>query len=182
MEFLINLWAPILAATLVLWILSTLFWTVLPHHENDFSPLPDEDSLMSAIRETEIPAGRYMFPFLRHSDLKNPALVEKYTNGPRGTIVLWDIPNMGKNIGLTVLYFFIVTVVMAYIAWETLGNTQPGFSRVFQIVGAMALLVYCSSGQMHAIWFPRRMRMDFFDGIAYGLATGLAFAFLWPNT
>jgi hypothetical protein len=182
MEFAVNLWIPILAATFVLWLLSTIFWTALPHHENDFSKLPDEDQLMSAVREANVPPGRYMFPFLRHADMKDPAMVEKYKNGPRGTVVLWDIPNMGKNIGLTILYFFIISVVMAYIAWESLSVSpdKVGFMRVYQIVGAMGLLVYCSSGQLHAIWFPRRMRMDFLDGIAYGVATGLVFALLWP--
>ena len=182
MEFIVNLWIPILATTLALWLLSTIFWTVLPHHENDCAKLPDEDQLMNAIRDANIPAGRYMFPFLRHQDMKESAMIEKYKQGPRGTIVLWDLPNMARNIGLTILYFFLVTVVMAYIAWEALSKSavHPDFMRVFQIVGAIGLLVYCSSGQLHAIWFPRRMRMDFLDGIAYGVASGLMFAILWP--
>ena len=185
MDFLVNLWLPILATTVALWMASTIFWTISPQHENDFSRLPDEDELMAGIRKADIPAGIYMFPFMKHSEMKNPDAIEKYKNGPRGTLVLWEIPSMAKNIALTILYFFIVTFVMAYIAWEAFSLAPAeaaNFKRIFQIVGAIGVLVYCSSGQLNAIWFPKRMRMEFLDGIVYGVISGLVFALLWLAT
>ena len=180
MDFLINLWLPILLTGFALFMASFVFWTVLPHHEDDFQQADDEDALMEALGRLNLPAGKYLFPFIRHAEMKDEAKVEKYRQGPRGTLVLWDMPNMGRNLGLTFTLFLAIAAVTAYITWEALGP-GAGFWKVFQIAGAIGILVHCSSGQLNAVWFPRRTLMDFLDGIAYGLVTGLIFALLWPG-
>ncbi|MEL7499628.1 MAG: hypothetical protein AAFN77_18640 [Planctomycetota bacterium] len=180
MEFLINLWLPILICGIVLFFTSSLFWTVLPHHEDDHKKAPDEEALMGAIRTLDLPAGPYMFPFLRHAEMKDEAKQELYKQGPRGLLIIWDIPNMGRNLGLTLTYFLLISLIIGYIAWEALG-VDATFLKVFQIVGAMGLLVYCSSGHLRAIWFRHPKLMDTIDGIAYGVMSGLIFASLWPS-
>ena len=180
MEFLINLWLPIILSAVALWVASSVFWTALPHHNQDFDPLPDEDAMMKSVTQLEIPPGRYLFPYPYHPGADRKALMEKYTQGPRGSLVTWDMPNMGKNLGLTFVYFLLISAVTAYVAWAAIGGQEAlTFSKVLQIVGGIGVLVFCSSGQLHAIWFPRRMIMEFVDGIAYGLIIGLIFASLW---
>ena len=180
MEFLLQLWLPILVTSVVLFFASFVAWTVLPHHESDFSPIPDEDKLMDSIRSMNLPAGSYMFPHMTHAEAKNPEKVAKYTAGPRGTLVLWDMPNMGRNLLLTLVHFLLIAFVTAYIAWESLQGQTVTFLKAFQIVGAIGVLTFASSGQLNAVWFPRRTLMDFVDGVVYGVLMGLIFALLWP--
>ena len=50
MEFVIELWKPILLSGLAVFIMSALVWTALPHHKKEFARLPDEDALLKALR------------------------------------------------------------------------------------------------------------------------------------
>ncbi len=180
MEFLIALWLPVILTAVVLFFASFVAWTVLPHHQRDFDKLETEDQLMRTVRDLKPPAGSYLFPYMTHADNKDPAAVEKYKTGPRGKLVVWDMPNMGRNLGLTFVYFLIIAAVTAYISWESLG-AGAGFMKAFQITGAIGVLVFASSGQLNAIWFPRRTLNDFIDGIVFGVLMGLIFGFLWPG-
>lgn len=183
MEFLIDLWLPILLSTIALFFASTIAWTVLPHHFGDFKQLPDEDSFTGVLRNMELPPGNYMFPYCQtKSEQGSPEYAEKYTNGPRGTLNVWEMPNMGINLGLTVLFFLVTTTVIAYVthvACPPAADSQ--FMKVLRIAGTIGILVHASSGILNAIWFRKRMSMIFLDGIAYGLIIGLIFAWLWPT-
>lgn len=180
MEFLLQLWLPILVTGVVLFFASFVAWMVLPHHQGDFSPIPQEDKWMDAVRSMNLPAGSYMFPYMTHAEAKDPEKIAKYTAGPRGTAVVWDMPNMGRNLLLTFVYFLLIALVTAYIAWEALQGQTVTFLKAFQIVGAIGVLTFASSGQLNAVWFPRRIWTDFIDGIVYGVLMGLVFAILWP--
>lgn len=181
MEFLLQLWLPILITGVALFLASTVAWTVLPHHELDFSPLPDEDKLMEVVKSQNVPPGAYMFPYMTHAQAKDPDRISKYAAGPRGKMVVWAMPNMGKNLLLTFVFFLLVATVAAYISWEALQGQTVTFLKAFQIVGAIGVLTFASSGQLNAIWFPRRTLMDFIDGIVYGVLMGLVFALCWPS-
>lgn len=180
MEFLLALWLPILLTGIVLFFASFVAWTVSTHHEPDFKKASNEEKLMTSVRELNLPPGSYMFPHMTHKEARDPAAIERYNQGPRGKLVVWDVPNMGRNLGLTFAYFLAVAFVTAYIAWEALGPAA-GFLKAFQITGAIGVLVFASSGQLNAIWFPRRTLMDFLDGIVFGILMGLIFALLWPT-
>ena len=132
MEFLIALWLPILLTAIVLFIASSIAWTVLSHHESDFSKLPEEDAFMEAVRKIDPAPGSYMFPYMTHKEAKDAGMQERYRQGPRGKIVTWDMPNMGRNLGLTFVYFLVVAIVTAYIAWSALG-AGVGFMKALQI-------------------------------------------------
>ena len=93
---------------------------------------------------------------------------------------MWDPPNMARNLGLTFLYFFLIALVTAYIAWTAFDGAGVGFMKAFQVTGAIGVLVFASSGQLNAVWFRRRTSMDFLDGIAYGILMGVIFGVLWP--
>lgn len=181
MDFLLALWLPILLSGIALFFTSSLFWTVLPHHEGDHDKAPNEEDLMKALGQLDLPAGPYLFPFVRHSEHNDESKQALYQAGPRGQLILWDLPNMGRNLLLTLTYFLVVSLVAGYIAYEALeGSPNLRFLKVFQVVGALGALVFCSSGQLNAIWFPRRKLMDLVDGVVYGIIMGLIFASLWP--
>ncbi len=180
MGFLTALWIPILVTGVVLFIASSIAWTVLPHHQRDFQKLPNEEEFMSAVRKMNVPPGNYLYPSMTHQEAKDPKCQERYREGPRGKLTTWDLPNMGRNLLLTFVFLLVVAVFIAYIAWESLGP-GVGFAKAFQITGAIGVLVFASSGQLNAIWFPRPTLNDFLDGLVFGLLTGLIFAIFWPG-
>lgn len=184
MEFVADLWLAIIIATIALWFLSFLAWAVLPHHFGDRKKLADEDGFMAYVRDAKIPPGNYMFPYADSPKAQNSKeFAEKYTEGPRGTLNVYSMPNMGKNMLLTILYFFITVFTIAYIVHVACPPGTPGtdFMKVFRIAGTIGILNYASSGVLNRIWFTERMWTEILDGIVYGLVLGLIFAAMWPS-
>src|SRR4051794_5856988 len=65
---------------------SSILHMILPFHKNDYKKLPDEEAARAALRG--VPAGIYMFPACDHKNMKEPAMQEKFKQGPVGTLVL----------------------------------------------------------------------------------------------
>ncbi|NBB92021.1 MAG: hypothetical protein GVY32_02510 [Gammaproteobacteria bacterium] len=183
MTFLLSLWLPILVTTIVLFFASFLAWVVLPHHKPDYRRWPDEDALMRFVRESGAAPGEYLFPLIDQKDLKEDWAKGRYDAGPWGMVNVWPAkPNMGANLLKTVLFFLVVTSLVALVAWPALG-AGAGSAEVFHIVGLTAILAHTTGGMCREIWFTRPLRaklMDALDGVAFGLLTGLVFALLWP--
>lgn len=183
MDMLLALWLPILVCAIVLFFASFLAWAVLPHHNPDWKKLPDEDRFFAFIKEQNIAPGEYLFPLIDPKQMKDPAMVERYSAGPWGIVNLWPSkPSMGKNMALTVLTFLVVSFFIAYIAAAALPR-GASFTEVFQIVAVAAILAYTAGSICREIWFTRPLRakvMDFIDGVAYGIITGVIFGLLWP--
>ena len=112
-----------------------------------------------------------------------PENIEKFNAGPWGTLSVWSgKPNMGRNMALTVLYFFLVSLLVAYLTSQA---RAPGsdFLAVFQIASTGAILAHVLGGAPNGIWFGKRLRFfltDAIDGLIYALATGAIFALMWP--
>ncbi len=184
MQFLIDLWLPILVSAIAVFFASSIAWTISPHHKKDFAPAPDEDGLMSAIRALGLKPGRYGFPFC-HSKAqhKDPAFIKKWEDGPSGMLNVWPHFSMGRNMALTFLVFLAVSVLIGYLAHQVL-RSGDDFSRVFQVVGTAGILAYCFSFLPNTIWFNgggRAALMCFIDGVVFGLVTGAVFAYFWPD-
>lgn len=180
MEFLNDLWLPILLSAVALQIASTIAWTVAPHHKSDWKRLPQEDELLAALRQAHVPAGNYLFPFMIHGpEQSSPEFQEKFKTGPRGTITFWDLPNMGANMFWTFVFFLVTSAVIGYVSHAVLeaGST---FLKVFQVVGTIGILTYSCAGIPNAIWFKRQMLTNLVDGILYGLIVGAVFGWRWP--
>jgi hypothetical protein len=180
MEFLVALWMPILLSAVVLFVISAMAWMVLPHHREDFGRLASEDDLLNRLRELNIQPGRYSFPYCASNPSKDPELKKKFDTGPIGTLNIFGGINMGQNMFWTFVFFLVVSVLLAYLGWESLGGTSPPFLRVWQIVGTAAILAYTCGAIPNDIWFKRPLWTNLIDGIVYGLVTGLIFAALWP--
>ena len=91
------------------------------------------------------------------------------------------MPNMGVNMILTILYFLVTALTIAYITNVACPPEDPGtdFTKVFRVAGTIGVLTYASSGVLHRIWFKARKWTDMLDGAAYGVVLGLIFAALW---
>lgn len=182
MSQLLSLWLPIIATTLVLFFASFLAWVVLPHHKPDIRRWPDEDRLLDFVRQSDAEAGEYLFPLIDDKDMKEDWAKERYADGPWGSITLWaGQPAMGANMVKSVLFFLVVTLVVAYLGTFAL-PAGAEFATVFHFMAITAILAHTSGGVLREIWFTRPLRaklMDFIDGVAYGLITAAIFAWLW---
>ena len=178
---LVSLWLPIVLSGVALFFASWLAWMVLPHHKSEWKGLADEDAVLRALKNANIPPGQYNFPHADcPKDMQSEAFQAKMQAGPRGTLTLWAAPpSMGVNMLCTLAFFVIANFVIAYLAGMVL-PPATGFEKVFRFVGTAGILTYGTANILNGIWFGRKMVADIIDGIAYGLITGAIFAWLWP--
>src|SRR5205807_6196324 len=82
------LWLPILLSAIIVFVASSIMHMLLPYHRSDYQRLPDEDKLLVALRSAGLKRGLYIFPFCTHKEMKSPAVVEKYKQGPVGMMTV----------------------------------------------------------------------------------------------
>lgn len=185
MEFLQELWLPIVVSTVFVWIASFILHAVSPHHKGEWKGLKEEEKVLDAIRASGNPPGQYMFPWCSSmAEMKDPAYIEKTKLRPVGTLVIWSSPtNMGRNLVLMFLFNLLVGVFVAYVTWH---SRQPGaeYLEVFRIAGSVAVASYCLGWMPNMIWYGGNARSFWtylFDGIVYGLLSAGTFGWLWPK-
>ncbi len=179
----LTLWLPILLSTAAIFFCSFLSWMVFHLHQKDWQKLEHEDALMETIREIDPADGNYMFPGTDHpKEMQDEAYLAKYKAGPRGIMTLLPEANMGRNLGLTILYFFVCCCTFAYLADFALqpGTGRADFITVFRFVATVALFTFSAAVVQHAIWFRMRVIGHIIESIAYSLIAGAIFAALWP--
>lgn len=185
MEFLTELWMPIVASAVLVFIVSSILHMALPIHKSDHDKLADEDALMAFMREQGIRPGSYMFPCPSSmKDMGSPEMIEKYKQGPVAwmTVLPSGPPQMGKSLVHWFLYSLLIGVFIAYIAWQGL---EPGaeYMTVFRMTSAVGFLGYGVPALVDSIWKGQRIGVSLkfvFDGFIYCLAAAGAFSWLWP--
>ena len=179
------LWLPIVLAAVIVFVASSIMHMVLPYHRSDYSQLPDEDKIRGALRSANLKPGLYVFPFCTHKDMKSPAMIEKYKEGPVGfvTIMPSGPPAMPKFL---VQWFVFCLVIGFFVAYLT-GRTLPGganYLEVFRVAGTAAFLAYGLAHLSNGIWKGQRWSTtikEVIDGLVYGLLTAGTFGWLWPR-
>lgn len=185
MEFLGELWIPIVASAVLIFVVSSIVHMCLPIHCGDHAKLPDEEALMAAMRGQGLQSGSYMFPRSESmKDMCSPEMREKQTQGPSGylTVLPPGPPAIGKSLVHWFLYTLVVGVFVAYLSHLALRGTVE-FMRVFQFTGAAAFMAYGVASVVDSIWKGQSWGTSckfVFDGLLYSLSTGACFAWLWP--
>jgi hypothetical protein len=180
------LWAPILLASGLVFVASSLLWTVLQFHRDDFRALPDEEAVADALRRQAVGPGQYVIPYVAdRKRMQDPDFVKRMEQGPVGFLTLAKPgpARMGKNLTLWLLYVLGVSVFVAYLASRTLPAGSE-YLEVFRVVGTTAILAYSAGVLPGAIWFARPWRSvwkEALDGVIYGLLTAGTFGWLWPR-
>jgi hypothetical protein len=179
------LWLPILLAAVAVFVASSIIHMVLPYHKNDYAKLPDEDSVLEALRATKVGPGGYFFPMpVDMKDMGSPEMKAKYERGPVGKVNV--MPNGYPMTAATFVQWFAylvaVSVVVAYLTGRTLA---PGadYLAVFRIAGTTAFLAYAGAAAADPIWRGERWSVtvkNIFDGLVYGVVTAGFFGWLWP--
>lgn len=185
MRFLIDLWLPIVASGFAVFVVSALVWTVLPNHKKEFAALPSEDAVMNALRSAGVPPGRYVVPWFGEGEImKTPEGREKVATGPIAyiTIAPRGMPNMGKNMALSLVAAIVISVFAAYLAWHTV-PPQGEYLMVFRVTGTAVFMANALGYLAESIWFSRPWKsfaIQCFDSLLYALVAGGMFGWLWP--
>lgn len=101
MGFLVEMWMPILASAVAVWVVSAILHMLLPLHKSDYVGMPGEDAIRDVLRANNLTVGEYMFPHAESmSELAEPEMIEKFKQGPVGimTILPSGPPTMGKQL------------------------------------------------------------------------------------
>ena len=179
------LWLPILLSAVIVFVASSIMHTVLPYHQSDYKQLPDEDKLLAALRSAGPKRGYYHFPFCSHKEMKSPVVMEKFKQGPVGTMTVLPSgpPAMPKYLVTWFLYCLIIGFFVAYLAGRTVA---PGSSylAVFRVAGTAAFLAYGVGQLSNGIWKGQPWGMtikEVVDGLVYSLLTAGTFGWRWPH-
>src|SRR5712692_10310391 len=180
-----DLWLPILLSAIIVFVASSVMHMLLTYHRSDYRQLPDEDKLLAALRPAGLKRGLYFFPFGTPKEMKSPALIEKYKQGPVGmlTVLPSGPPAMPKFLVLWFVYSLLIGFFAAYLTGRTLA---PGahYLAVFRVAGTAAFLAYGLGHLSNGIWkgqtFSATIK-EVFDGLVYGLLTAGTFGWLWPR-
>lgn len=182
-----QLLVPILVASVLVFVASSVIHMFFTYHRSDWKPLPDEDAVMGALRTAGIPAGDFMMPHAGSPEvMKSEAFKEKWQRGPVGmmTILPSGAPmGMGKQLTQWFVYCVVVSVFCAYVAGRALG---PGaeYLEVFRFAGFTGFTCYTVAGWQRSIWYAQSWATtarNTLDGLVYGLLTAGSFGWLWPS-
>jgi hypothetical protein len=179
------LWLPILLSAVIVFIASSIMHMVLPYHRSDYSQLPDEDKILSAMRPFNLKRGLYIFPFCNHKDMKSPAIAEKYKQGPVGFLNILPSapPVMPKFLIQWFVYCLVIGFFVAYLAGHTVASGAH-YLAVYRVAGTAAFLAYGLANLSNGIWKGQLWSTtlkEVFDGLVYALLTAGTFGWLWPR-
>ncbi len=180
-----GLWMPILLSAVIVFIASSIMHMLLPYHRGDYQRLPDEDRLLGALRTAGLKRGLYIFPFCTHKEMKSPAMIEKYKQGPVGMMTIFPSgpPVMPKLLGMWFVFCLIVGFFVAYLTGRTVASGAH-YLVVFRVAGTAAFLAYGLGHLSNGIWKGQPWSStikEVIDGLVYGLLTAGTFGWLWPR-
>ncbi len=179
------LWLPILLSAVSVFIASSIIHMFLPYHRSDYQRLPDEDNVLGMLRPVGLKRGLYVFPFCTHKEMKTPAAIEKYNQGPVGMLTVFPSgpPVMPKFLGMWFVYCLVIGFFVAYLTGRTVAPGTP-YLAVFRVAGTAAFLAYGLAHLNNSIWAGQPWSVTIkhvFDGLVYGLLTAGTFGWLWPH-
>ena len=186
MVHLTDLWLPILLSAVFVFIVSSIFHTVLQLHRKDYRKLPEEDKVLEAMRAFDLPPGNYSFPRPDSArEFGSPQMKEKFNKGPVGmmTVLPSGPPAMGKSLVLWFVFCLVISLFVAYLTGRTLG-AGVHYLAVFRVAGVTGFLAYGAAHAVNSIWKGDNWGMTIqhtVDGLVYGLVTAGTFGWLWPD-
>lgn len=184
MEFVLELWKPILFSGLAVFVVSAVSWTLLPFHNKEWNKLPNEDAVAAALRAGNVTPGLYSMPHAADSKaMGTPEMQAKLASGPLAfiTVAPNGNPSMGPMMAKSAIYNIIVSIFVAYVASRTLA---PGaeYLEVFQVTGTVAFMAYAFGTVPDSIWFWKPWKsyaLHAADSLVFGLVVGGFFGWLY---
>lgn len=180
------LWLPILLSAVIVFVASSVIHMLIPIHRGDYRQLPDEEKVCDTLRSVGVTPGRlYHFPYAKHNELKNPAVIEKFKRGPVGHLIIR--PSGAPGLGKYLLQWFLFCILVSFVTAYLTGRTRPAgtdYLEVFRVAGCTAFLAYGLGQLQDSIWKGQTWGVTLkhvLDGLIYGLLTAGTFGWLWPK-
>ena len=185
MDMLLSLWLPILIATAVCFVASSIIWMALPHHKADMRAIPDQEVMDRTLGQLNLEPGGYYIPNCSDKEkFKTDEFKSRWNNGPWAFLQIpAGQPSFARNMVVTVLEFLVIAIFIAYLAAETL-PAGAEYLHVFQVVGAAGVLAHVLGTIHHEFFQMKTLRHVVFcavDGLVYALLTAGIFAAFWPE-
>jgi len=185
MTGLVLLWLPIIVATVLVFVASSIIHMASPWHKNDYPRLADEDAFRNAVGPLNLAPGDYMVPRPRtREELKDPAFLDKVRQGPN--VIMTVMPgefSMGRNLAMWFVYILLVNTLAAYVAGRALGpGAESG--RIVQFISTVAFIGYAAALWQMSIWYRRAWNITVkatIDGLIYAFITAGGMVWLWPK-
>src|SRR5574341_674035 len=106
-----SLWLPIVLSAAFVFIASSIIHMFLPFHKNDFLKMPDEDRVMDALRQFNIPPGEYLVPRASGmQEMRSPEFTEKLKKGPAFMMTVW--PGGSTSMTNSLVLWFLYSIVV----------------------------------------------------------------------
>jgi hypothetical protein len=181
----LSLWLPILVASVLVFIVSSIIHMATPWHSNDWKSVPDEDRAMNTLRQLNLAPGDYCMPKAGSMEaMGKPEFQEKMKKGP---VVFMTVRQPGA-VSMTgpLINWFLFSVVVSFFTAYVTGVALPSgtvYLKVFQIAGCVAFMAYSFASIPTSTWYGRNWGTTIrgvIDGLLYGLFTAGAFGWLWP--
>jgi hypothetical protein len=181
-----HLLLPALYSAIAIFIVSTVIHVALKYHNSDFHKFGNEDEVRAAIRKANPAPGMYMLPHCSEGGKQDPAVQQKFVEGPIGLVMLRPAGpiQMGPFLGKWFVYCFVVALLSGYVAHFTLPVPAQSYGQVFRLVGTVAWLAFAWAGPADSIWMGKPWSSTIkhmIDGLVYGLLTAGCFAWQWPH-
>jgi hypothetical protein len=176
-----DLWMPILVASVLAWIVSALVWMVFGWHKNDYAKTGNEEAARAALRG--LSPGLYSIPHaMDQKEMAKPELQKKMQEGPVAMLAIMPsaLPKMGVLLGSSFIFNVLVSVFCAYMVSRTVA-ADASYLQVFRVAGTTAFAAYGLAYIQESIWFGRPYSVtakNLLDALLYGLVTGGAFGWL----
>jgi hypothetical protein len=181
-----QLWIPILASAVGVFVASSLIHMVFKWHNSDYRKLANEDDVRAAVRAASPAPGQYVIPYCNDMKLmQTPEFQQKFKDGPIGFLYLrpTGLPTMGPALGQWFGLTLVIALLAAYLASKSLPNTA-NFLQVCRIVGTVTFMAYAGGSISGAIWMGKpwvSAAKEVLDAFIYGLVSAAIFGWLWPH-
>lgn len=186
MVTLLSLWLPIVLASVVVFVASSVIHMFLGYHAGDYAPLPGEDSVGAALRSANVPPGDYTMPYAGSMKaMGTPEFMEKMNRGPVALLTVRRPGplNMGKQLGAWFVFILVVSTFAAYVTSRAVG-AGADYVTVFRFAGTTAFVAYALGTWSESIWFGRKWSTTLkntVDGLVYAVLTAGVFGWMWPG-
>ena len=181
-----SLWLQVLIVAVVTFVVSGVFWTLMPWHKTEFRALPNEDAVRQVLHAQGVTDGQWRIPYPSNpAECKSPEFAKRFETGPVGIIQL-ETPRglaMGSRLVASFLLYFFIAFFTAYVLRQAF-PAGTAYMKVFQLAGCVSLAAHAFGHIQGAIWFSkswRRVAFQFADSIVYALLTAGIFASMWPK-
>ena len=180
-----QLWLPIVASSVLVFVASSLIHMVFKWHNSDYRKLANEDEVMAAIRAASPRPGQYVMPHcLDMKAMGEESTQKKFRVGPVGFLTLRKNgpPSMGPSLIQWFLLVLVIAVVAASLALQSYG-LHGDSRRAGHLVGMVSLLAYACGAVQAGIWMGKpwgSVAKDLLDAVIYATVSALTFMWLWP--